>query len=736
MIQFAQPLWLLGLGALALPVLAHLIFRQLALPWPFPSLRFIRTAPLPRRGRRKLRDLFLLLCRLGLYACLILILAQPRWVEDAEDLTMAQGETILMVDLSASMGGWGSWDQLQEEARQLAEAEHSLGRAVGVVGFAREVVFSMTPTRDLGAVRAALSDIETTLEVANPTRAVTEALPLFRLPVNQRLALFSDFQRSDWHLGNLPRFPRELEITVHPPAGAREGNLALLSAQVFPIGEGRLRLLAQVLNTGSEAARPVVELEAAGRVLTRPLEVPARQASPVLFELDTPADPAGLLRLPADTLEADNHYHIWLAPPPPALVLLTAAQSESADELFFTRAALQAGGEGDWSRFTAGLVSPEALATGVLERAAALFLPAGLREETPWEEIRAFVEEGGLLVVTLGPGATRTLRELRQQGLADYDFQGIAGRGDLRRETYHIGELAPGTPLANLFGEDAARDLYLASLREYVRLEDPTPASEGPRRIERIGRDGTSVLLRSEDGHPLILRKPVGEGTLMISTFPWSANWTDLPLRNAFVPLVREIFAPAQKSAAGLQRLTVGESFPLSLMALAEANNETGQNREVDEESVFTTGPVDLPTRAVEPGIFVQEGQPFEVNVDRAESTPEMRLPEEVSAAFANARRGEGETTATNTGVQDLVPAFLLLGAVFFLLEMLMAALTLPRLAQKSASQPKTTPSLEGSSGISRSPSASTPSAAGASYIAAASTSSSPQPEAAGTSQS
>ncbi|NBD37509.1 MAG: hypothetical protein GVY10_02940, partial [Verrucomicrobia bacterium] len=56
MLTFAQPAFLLALAGLALPVLIHRISRAQARPWWFPSIKLIRTAPLPRQGSRRISD--------------------------------------------------------------------------------------------------------------------------------------------------------------------------------------------------------------------------------------------------------------------------------------------------------------------------------------------------------------------------------------------------------------------------------------------------------------------------------------------------------------------------------------------------------------------------------------------------------------------------------------------------------------------------------------------------------
>ena len=67
--SFLNPFFLLGLAALAAPVLVHLVRRTRARRVEFPALYFVRQVPQRTIRRRTLRDLLLLALR-----CLALLL--------------------------------------------------------------------------------------------------------------------------------------------------------------------------------------------------------------------------------------------------------------------------------------------------------------------------------------------------------------------------------------------------------------------------------------------------------------------------------------------------------------------------------------------------------------------------------------------------------------------------------------------------------------------------------------
>src|SRR4051812_50202995 len=80
---FVAPLVLIGLGALALPVLIHLIQRERKRVVEFPSLMFLRKIPYQSVRRRRIRDVLLLMMRLAALAVIVLAVARPFFKRDA-----------------------------------------------------------------------------------------------------------------------------------------------------------------------------------------------------------------------------------------------------------------------------------------------------------------------------------------------------------------------------------------------------------------------------------------------------------------------------------------------------------------------------------------------------------------------------------------------------------------------------------------------------------------------------
>src|ERR671919_2392552 len=118
---FLTPAFLLALGALAMPVLIHLIQRERKRVVEFPSLMFVRRIPYQSVRRRRIRHWALLLMRAAAVMLIVMAFARP-FLPQAAAVTAATGgarEVVILLDQSASMGYGDHWDKARAAARQV-----------------------------------------------------------------------------------------------------------------------------------------------------------------------------------------------------------------------------------------------------------------------------------------------------------------------------------------------------------------------------------------------------------------------------------------------------------------------------------------------------------------------------------------------------------------------------------------------------------------------------------------
>src|SRR5260221_7649414 len=75
--SFLTPLYLAGAGLIALPIILHLLRRDVAPPVPFTAVSLLRKSPVNRSRTHRLRDLLLLAARVAALLLLAGSFARP-----------------------------------------------------------------------------------------------------------------------------------------------------------------------------------------------------------------------------------------------------------------------------------------------------------------------------------------------------------------------------------------------------------------------------------------------------------------------------------------------------------------------------------------------------------------------------------------------------------------------------------------------------------------------------------
>src|SRR5262249_23874968 len=160
---FLPPLFLVGLGALAVPVLVHLIQRERKRVVEFPSLMFVRKIPYQSVRRRRIRHWALLLLRATAIALIVFAFARPFVPQRAAAAAATGGarEIVIVLDQSASMGYEDHFRRAQDAARGIVRGIGSGDRATLVL-FAKNAEENMRATSDRARLEAAIGAAKVT----------------------------------------------------------------------------------------------------------------------------------------------------------------------------------------------------------------------------------------------------------------------------------------------------------------------------------------------------------------------------------------------------------------------------------------------------------------------------------------------------------------------------------------------------------------------------------------------
>ncbi len=633
---FLAPLFLLGLVALAVPIVLHLMHRERPDAVAFPSLMFLKRIPHRSVRRRRLRDRLLLALR-----ALALILLAAAFARPFIDRMPAAGaalaparDVVLLIDRSYSMGHGDRWQRALDAARATIGGLGQDDRAAVVYFDERAAV----ATGQTGEAAVLLASLDTAAIGPHRTqygpalRSAQALLDASDRP-QREVVLISDFQQGGWDADAASRLQDGVVLTTIPVADESAPNTLLagvtLAREQFE-GRERVRVTGRVAHRGNTSRSGTINLEVDGRaVQSMPFEAAAGDVVDVTFPPLTLGAGAqrGIIRLDADALPADDVHHLMLSAARPVRVLLVDGRGTGAPSSLFLSRALGVGESPAFRVATSG-------APGAAELAASDVV---LLNGAPWptgaagERMNEFVEQGGGVLVVLG--ATGSVPDGIARAGAPVDRTSGGGGA--------IGYVEYAHPALDLFTEPRNGDLGSAN---HYRYRSTEPAA------------GTRVLARFDDGVPALLEAARGRGRVLVATSTMDTYWSDLPLQPVFVPLLHRLVAYAADWHEQPSAMTVGDVLAVD----ADGATVVAPDGTSVEPREAVSGADSRLLRVEQPGFYEVRGadgatveRVVAVNVDRIESDLSAMEPAAIAAAVAPGT-GDGTGAVRSAAVLTL----------------------------------------------------------------------------------
>ncbi len=631
-LSFLVPAFLLGLGALAVPIVVHLIHRQRSRTVEFPSLMFVRRVPFPSARRRRLRHPALLALRLLALALLVAAFARPFLTgrTDGPAAAAAARDVVVLLDRSWSMGYGERWAAAVAAAERVVDGLGPDDRA-SVVVFDEHARALGPPTGDRDRLRAELASVS----VGSGRTRFAPALELAGSILDggtrpdREAVLVSDFQRSGWDADAPTALPAGARLTT-VPVGGPGADLAVTDvafARQARAGAETVTATARVANLGPDSVADArVTLELAGQPVSRKSVTvgPGASAAVAFDGFALSAAVEGDVHLSGDALPADDHFRFRLEPGQATPVLLLGRAGAS----LFLRRALEIGG-------TPGFAVSERQArgwtgAGLPARGVVILDDAPLPGGEAGRRLRTWVEAGGGLVVAAG-------RDARWSGDANGLMPAAAGtqvdRDDARGGA--LGRIDFSHPVFEPFAAPHSGDFTAV---RFFRQRALQPA------------DSARVLARFDDGAVALAERHVGRGRVLLWASTLDNDWSDLVVQPVFLPFVHELVRYAAGFAPARPSLTVGDVWQPDVTGPAVALSPSGVRSDVGGPGRAPAVPLD------EAGFWEirHDGDGaasagVAVNVDPTEADLAPVDPAEVAAAVTAPAAGEDVSSRQST---------------------------------------------------------------------------------------
>ena len=577
MFSFLNPalLWLFPL--LAAPVIFHFMKRSIAVNITFPTIRFLSIGKIPKEGKRRLRDLFLLILRLLLLALIILAVAGPVQTIPKEPIAVDSTvqRVIIAFDFSASMGIYADRSKLESRLDSIFQRKIE----------ARLFVFDEQ-------VRTFESTVRTPLEVLkavdqfNRRPLVTKGSVLSHELTKQiqefgatKVYLISDFQKTSWSTASLQRLPKGTELEFVDVRQELNQNLAILKSEVRESAGDQRTVLVTLQNFSQTDQTVELQFSDGLQIKMKTVTVPRLKVLNTTLIVDRNESVKAQIKILGKSLDFDDQYSLWMGKFPPVEVLAISPLKEKRDEeLFFLTKALGIRQKKSPRSVNVTPVTYDLFDLVDLSKVSGIIFMGSVAylEKSSLIKLKSFLEAGGTVLVSPGKAAALQYQKLQQSGLFNCKFNGV--NRSAKNHLFFVNKVNESTLLSSVFSNPGEGDLYQFPIRKYCRTQTFLPAKD---------------ILLSTDDDALFSVQVHKEGQLYVLAFAMDTDWSELPISTSFIPIIHEVFKTGQES--GVTRMTVGAYY--------KVYKGTGD-------------PFQSTAR-----LFEQ--RPVEVNVDRAESSPQ-----------------------------------------------------------------------------------------------------------------
>lgn len=652
-----------GMAAVAIPIIIHLFHRSKFKIVPWGAMHLLEAVLRKNTKRLKLEQLILLLIRCSIPVALALCMARPVITGLDPLLKNNKISTVLIIDNSYSMEAGGpsnsNFQKAREAARQIVD-NLVPGSDVAIIQMAGGASMLLDdPTFDLDRVRGELgkmragygaSDVSDAFKVA---RAVQPRLN----HLNREIIVLTDFQKITWsELGGLPASERSRiagglaegktppRLTFFHVGSEVTDNVSvdklLFNREILGVGQ-QLRVRVPIQNHGEgeyRDLRVIFKVDGKERSVSQTSLGP-REKGQVLFThtFDTSGSHVIEAIAEADPLVADNSMMasipVWDRLP----VLLVSGDMNPEPlmgETDFVEIALRPFGNAKVE--LADLVTTKTVdareldAKMLAESRVVLLANVSQLNEVQLKALENFVREGGGVLIFPGNRINsawyNTTLSAGGKGLLPLPITQLSGSVNSGTRATIVSQHYEH-PCLEMFNDPRNGNLSEADIRLWYKMREDQ---------SRTGDTGITVLARLDTGDPFLVEKKFGEGRVIECAVPCDAEWTNLPARPFYLPLMQQLTTYLASKVYPPRNVDVGKPL-VAFLPAADANRKavlTDPEGKAREVVIGTKG-----TRAVaefaetqRPGLYVLDAPNnnrihFVVNVDRKESDL-AQLPE------------------------------------------------------------------------------------------------------------
>jgi|GEM_PF-3080090 len=674
--SFLKPGMLFGLLAALIPIIIHLIHKRKPRKHEFAAIEFVIRSVQRIERQWRLRRFLLLACRMLLIAALIFAASHP--ITGAKPSALAENrgpkKIVMIIDGSLSMrskpeGGRSGFAEAKSLARQIIEQMKASDQMVIILAERKTRMIVEEFSNAKASLLQAITNIEATYAATEISDAVNVAAGLLSnvdeealqkentnetLKTSKHIIILSDLAAHSFQqAASLDPEINASVVNVFSDIEREEfdnyciSQLEILSAPGSEVSaiQARARIRSYVSDEGSKGAstsKNINWLGPDGTVAEASVNiVGGNETQRVLEHAFTDQKRFSVsLVLEDDVLVEDNQRFAMVNIESRVRTLIVDGQPSGLpkeDEIYYFERAFAAGAS---EQPAPKIILSDDLQSQNLESFDVIVL-AGVNSITARDAkaIEAFVESGGGLLISSAQSMDIEQYNGVFARLLPRAYRGFKERKALRQRNKNddsllIGELNLSHPVLSVFRGEALQGLKSTRTQGYFLLQ--------PNRNK-----SAQVLATFEDGQPALIESRIRSGKVIVLTTSIDRDLTDLAIRPAFVPLVRQLILYLGDALAppDNRRTLIGDARKIRIADNVSELEITDPNGEIHSVSMQLENKDWLFTKTALPGHYqinaIMNGasqriaeEDFVVNVDRQESNLETLTAQEAIAAL------------------------------------------------------------------------------------------------------
>ncbi len=512
--SFLNPFYLWGLFGIGIPVLIHFFARRKGKVLNFSSVRFLKISKTKTGKIQKLEEILILLLRTVLLTLLVLILAGP-----ISKSALFKGENffVFLLDDSLSMSAenYLPFENLKEKSFEILSQIKKPARVSLVFLSGKYKEFS----QDFEGIGRIIKNSKLSFSPGNLMGSIEKAKEILEKKKGRKVIyLFTDMQRNLWDFEGKKISLGDIELVVIDCGKKNLSNISLKDLRIYP-GKSEC----EILNwTDSEVAGKVI-LSSGNWQKEKSFSIPPGTSNRIILRIPEKIEKLKGKLLYSDAILSDNFFYLSCSYKRKKILLIFEKPNRSN---FYIRNSIKA--MEDSEKFLIDERKADEIESLFFDGYGIIFIcDVGRFRKDIIRRFYSYLEGGGNLVIFLGDSViSQNFNNdwyLKEESLFLTPAT-LEKKLELRRP-FKVVWVDTKSPLFSPFRE---------KIFEYLRPLNFL-------KIFSVDEIYGNVLLRIEDGHPVILEKEVGKGRVFLFPFLPQENWTNFPLKSFFPVLMERI---------------------------------------------------------------------------------------------------------------------------------------------------------------------------------------------------